>query len=78
MGEARYSKGPAFVAASVWRGGVLAGRAVSVPDLRVAGAGVSTAGGESDVCGAVLAVWVALTVVLTFVVPRVQAPHAHT
>ena len=26
----------------------------------------------------VLAVWVALTVVLTFVVPRVQAPHAHT
>ena len=26
----------------------------------------------------VLAVWVALTVVLTFVVPRVQTPHAHT
>jgi UDP-GlcNAc:undecaprenyl-phosphate GlcNAc-1-phosphate transferase len=25
----------------------------------------------------VLAVWVALTVVLTFVVPRVQAPHSH-
>jgi UDP-GlcNAc:undecaprenyl-phosphate GlcNAc-1-phosphate transferase len=24
-----------------------------------------------------LAVWVALTVVLTFVVPRVQAPHPH-
>lgn len=27
---------------------------------------------------AVLAVWVVLTVVLTFVVPRVQTPHAHT
>lgn len=26
----------------------------------------------------VIAVWVALTVVLTFVVPRVQTPHAHT
>jgi hypothetical protein len=26
----------------------------------------------------VLTVWVALTVVLTFVVPRMQAPHAHS
>lgn len=30
------------------------------------------------VTAVVLAVWVALTVVLTFVVPRVQTPHAHT
>jgi UDP-GlcNAc:undecaprenyl-phosphate GlcNAc-1-phosphate transferase len=33
------------------------------------------AGGVTTV---VLAVWVVLTVLLTFVVPRVQAPHAHT
>ena len=30
------------------------------------------------VTAVVLAVWVTLTVVLTFVVPRVQTPHAHT